>query len=251
MTFRTPALRSLAIVAVAASLAGCSAATRLSEIGEAPKMTPTGNPTQQSGYRPVSMPMPTPQIAQPAANSMWRPGARAFFKDQRAAEVGDILTVQVKITDKANLSNSTDRSRTSTESAGLPAFFGYESALSKILPEAVSASSLLSADSTSTSSGSGQLQREESVEIQMAAVVTQILPNGLMAIAGRQEVRVNHELRELTVSGIIRPEDITSGNTITSEKIAEARISYGGRGTLSDVQQPRYGQQVMDVLMPW
>lgn len=251
MTPRSFLLRSIASVAVMASLSACTAATRLSEIGDPPKMTPTASPTQQAGYRPVSMPMPTPQVTQPAANSMWRPGARAFFKDQRATEVGDILTVQVKITDKANLSNSTDRTRTASESAGLPAFFGYEAALSKILPEAISNSDLLSADSASSSSGSGAMEREETIQVQMAAVVTQILPNGLMAIAGRQEVRVNSELRELTVSGVVRPEDITSSNTITSEKIAEARISYGGRGTLSDVQQPRYGQQVMDILMPW
>lgn len=250
MSTRSTALRSIAAVAVVAGLAGCSAATRLSEVGEPPRMTASGNPTQQAGYRPVSMPMPTPQATQPAANSMWRPGARAFFKDQRATEVGDILTVQVRITDKADLSNTTDTSRTASEGAGLPSLFGFETTLAKAL--AVSdTSTLVSAESSTANSGDGSLAREETIQIQMAAVVTQVLPNGLLAIAGRQEVRVNHELRELTVSGIIRPEDITSGNTITSEKIAEARISYGGRGTLSDVQQPRWGQQVLDIVMPW
>lgn len=250
MTTRPEMLRGITVVAVVAILSGCTAATRLSEIGDPPKMTASGNPTQQAGYRPVTLPMPTPQVVQPSANSMWRPGARAFFKDQRAAEVGDIVTVLVQISDQADLSNTTDTSRTASEGAGLPSFFGLETGLAKALG-ITDTSSLVSADSTTTNSGSGALTRAETVQIQMAAVVTQILPNGLLAVAGRQEVRVNHELRELTVSGIVRPEDITSSNTITSEKIAEARISYGGRGTLSDVQQPRYGQQVLDVLMPW
>ena len=247
---RPEVLRSIAAIAVVAVLSGCTAATRLSEVGDPPKMTASGNPTQQSGYRPVSLPMPTPQVVQPAANSMWRPGARAFFKDQRAAEVGDIVTVLVQISDQANMSNTTDTSRSASEGAGLPSLFGLETGIATALGLA-DTSNLLSAESTTANSGSGALKRAETLQIQMAAVVTQILPNGLLAIAGRQEVRVNSELRELTVSGIVRPEDITSGNTITSEKIAEARISYGGRGTLTDVQTPRYGQQVLDILMPW
>lgn len=250
MTTRSELLRSITVVAIVAGLSGCNAATRLSEVGDPPRMTASGNPTQQSGYRPVTLPMPTPEVAQPAANSMWRPGARAFFKDQRAASVGDIVTVLVQITDKATLSNKTDASRSASEGAGLPNIFGLETSIAKTLGVA-DTSNLLSANSTTANSGSGSMARSEAVQIQMAAVVTQILPNGLLAIAGRQEVRVNSELRELTVSGIVRPEDISSSNTITSEKIAEARISYGGRGTLSDVQQPRYGQQVLDILMPW
>jgi flagellar L-ring protein precursor FlgH len=250
MTTRLQVLRSIAAVATVAVLSGCTAAQRLSEVGDPPKMTAPGNPTQQQGYRPVTLPMPTPQVVQPAANSMWRPGARAFFKDQRAAEVGDIVTVLVQITDKANMSNKTDTSRTASEGAGLPNIFGLETSIAKALGTA-DTSNLLSANSTTTNSGSGALQRAETVQVQLAAVVTQILPNGLLAIAGRQEVRVNSELREMTVSGIVRPEDISSSNTITSEKIAEARISYGGRGTLTDVQGPRYGQQVLDILMPW
>ncbi len=247
---RPEVLRSIAVVAVVAVLSGCTAATRLSEVGDPPRMTASGNPTQQAGYRPVSLPMPTPQVVQPAANSMWRPGARAFFKDQRAAEVGDIVTVLVQISDQADMSNTTDTSRSASEGAGLPSFFGLETGIATALGLA-DTSNLVSAESTTANSGSGALKRAETLQIQMAAVVTQILPNGLLAIAGRQEVRVNSELRELTVSGIVRPEDITSGNTITSEKIAEARISYGGRGTLTDVQTPRYGQQVLDILMPW
>lgn len=245
------ALRGGLILATAAALSACSLGQRLSEVGSPPKISGIENPVDNRGYRPVSMPMPMPQYSQPQANSLWRPGSRAFFKDQRAAQIGDILTVVVNIADKAELDNKTTRKRTAGESAGLPAMLGYEQALNKVLPQAVDASNLASLESSHTTEGDGELEREESVRVQMAAVVTQILPNGNLVIAGRQEVRVNYELRELTVSGVIRPEDISSGNTVSSEKIAEARISYGGRGTLSDLQQPRYGQQIFDIVFPF
>lgn len=247
----SPAARAAALALSAMMLAGCNTLTRISEIGQAPSLTPTDNPVRQPGYRAVTMPMPTPVAPSPSANSLWRPGARAFFKDQRASEIGDILTIVVDIGDKAKLENKTSRSRDNSETAGLPRMLGYEQSLNRILPEAISPSSLVDLSSASGSEGEGELERGEQVELTVAAVITQILPNGNLVIAGRQEVRVNHELRELTVTGVIRPEDISSGNTITSEKIAEARISYGGRGTISDVQQPRYGQQLFDIVFPF
>ncbi len=251
MTTSSVLVRVALTVAAAAALSACNMAERLSEVGKAPSLTAIENPVQNPNYRPVSMPMPAPQLAAPQHNSMWRPGARSFFKDQRAGVVGDILTVIVDIADKAELDNRTSRTRSAGESVGIPAMLGYEAALGKILPEAINPDNLASVNSDHNSSGTGALEREESVKVQMAAVITQVLPNGNLVIAGRQEVRVNYELREITVSGVIRPEDITSGNTISSEKIAEARIVYGGRGTLSDLQQPRYGQQVFDIIMPW
>ena len=78
-----------------------------------------------------------------------------------------------------------------------------------------------------------------------------VLPNGILSIVGSQEIRVNFELRDLQVSGFVRPEDISRQNEITYDKIASARVSYGGRGQISDVQQPRYGQQVLDILLPF
>ena len=110
---------------------------------------------------------------------------------------------------------------------------------------------LLTADATSSSDGKGSVQRQESLTTNIAAVVTQLLPNGNMVVEGKQEIRVNFEMRELIVAGIVRPEDIQSDNTIDSSKIAQARIAYGGHGQITDVQQPRYGQQVMDVLLPF
>ena len=237
------ALLSLACVA-----SGCSSIDRLSQIGEKPKLTAIENPTTQPGYRPVQMPMPKPEQVSYNANSLWRNGSRAFFKDQRAARVGDLLTVTVNITDKANLSNETQRSRTSKEDSGISNFIGSQTITqaNKILP-----GRLLTADSTASTDGKGSVNRQEALQTSVAAVVTQVLPNGNLVVEGKQEIRVNYEIRELIVAGIVRPEDIQSDNTIDSSKIAQARIAYGGRGQISDVQQPRYGQQVMDVLLPF
>jgi flagellar L-ring protein FlgH len=237
------------LLAVSALGGGCSAIDRLSAIGETPKLGSIDDPTAKPGYKPVQMPMPVPQAASYNPNSLWRTGSRAFFKDQRAAQVGDLLTVTVNITDKANIANETQRSRANTEDSGTTAFFGSQwltGTWAKALPGRT-----LTADSTASSDGKGSVQRQEALQTNVAAVVTQILPNGNLVVEGKQEVRVNFEIRELIVAGIVRPEDIQSDNTIDSSKIAEARIAYGGRGQISDVQQPRYGQQVLDVLLPF
>jgi flagellar L-ring protein precursor FlgH len=238
-----------ALLASSALASGCSSIDRLSQIGETPKLTAIDNPTALPGYKPVQMPMPKPEAVSYNPNSLWRNGSRAFFKDQRAARIGDILTVMVNITDKANIANETVRTRTNTEDSGITDFAG-----SKLLtgPAAsVLPGKLLTADSTASSDGKGTVQRQEALQTNVAAVVTQVLPNGNLVVEGKQEIRVNMEIRELIVAGIVRPEDIQSDNTIDSSKIAEARIAYGGRGQLSDVQQPRYGQQVLDVLLPF
>jgi flagellar L-ring protein precursor FlgH len=194
------------------------------------------------------MPMPTPQPASYSPNSLWRNGSRAFFKDQRAHQVGDILTVKVKFNDKATLENETSRSRKNLEDSEVENWFGKQKLpiLNSALP-----TKLFTADSAASSEGKGNVDRKEELSTNVAGVVTQLLPNGNMVIEGRQEVRVNFEIRELIVAGIVRPEDIESDNTIDSTKIAQARIAYGGRGQITDVQQPRYGQQVMDILLPF
>src|SRR5437879_1837480 len=228
---------------------GCSSIDRLSQIGEQPKMSAIDNPTTQPGYKPVQMPMPKPEVASYNPNSLWRNGSRAFFKDQRAHQVGDLLTVTVNITDKANIANETQRSRTAKEDSGITDFIGAQTLgaqAKKVLPGRI-----LTADSTASSDGKGSVNRQEALQTNVAAVVTQVLPNGNLVVEGKQEIRVNFEIRELIVAGIVRPEDIQSDNTIDSSKIAQARIAYGGRGQITDVQQPRYGQQVMDVLLPF
>lgn len=230
-------------------LTNCSAVDRVAGIGEQPHLSAIENPTTLPGYRPVSMPMPEPTVATYSPNSLWRSGARSFFNDQRASRVGDLVTVRVSITDSAQIANQTSRSRTANEELGGSGVIGTQ--LDSILPEGATPSAIADFDTNSTSSGQGSVNRSESLTTTVAAVVTQILPNGNMVIEGRQEVRVNFEVRELIVAGVVRPEDIDASNTIKSSKIAEARIAYGGRGQITDVQQPRYGQQLFDILMPF
>jgi flagellar L-ring protein precursor FlgH len=242
-------LATASMLVLATALGGCSSLERLSAIGERPALSAIENPTAQPGYKPVQMPMPTPQAASYSPNSLWRNGSRAFFKDQRARQVGDLLTVTVNITDKANFDNETKRSRTNKEDSGVTDFAGAKlltGNAAKVMP-----GKILTADSTAQSEGKGSVNRTEALQTSVAAVVTQLLPNGNLVVEGRQEIRVNFEVRVLIVAGIVRPEDIQSDNTIDSTKIAQARIAYGGRGQLTDVQQPRYGQQVLDVLLPF
>ncbi len=254
---RTPALAStigklVLAVACASALSACNAATRLSEVGQAPRLSTIQNPQVQAGYTPVSLPMPAPQAGAREPNSLWRAGARAFFRDQRAARVGDILTVAINIDDRAQINNQTARSRQNSESAGLPNFLGLLNRIGNLVGYAdVVPEILVELESGTNNRGTGSVQRRETIELQVAALITDVLPNGNLVIQGKQEVRVNYELRELTIAGVIRPEDIASDNRISYEKIAEARISYGGRGQIMDVQQPRYGQQLFDIIMPF
>jgi flagellar L-ring protein FlgH len=241
----------LALAASSLALGGCNAWTRLSQVGETPPLTTVQDPTAQPGYRPVSLPMPTPIVNERRANSLWQAGTRAFFKDQRAAQIGDILTILVDIDEKAKLDNETVRSRNNSEAAGIPHLLGFERQIQRILPSASDPTNLLSTNSTSSADGKGTIDRKEQVKINVAALVTQVLPNGNLVVQGKQEMRVNYEVRELQVTGVIRPQDISSTNTIGLDKLAEARVSYGGRGHITDVQQPRYGQQVLDVIMPF
>ena len=247
---KPPSMLKMLIACALAVLAGsCSSLERLRNIGEQPQLEAIQNPTTRAGYKPVQMPMPTPQPAIYQPNSLWRTGSRAFFKDQRANQVGDILTVQIKITDRAQFENETQRSRVNKENSGVDNFIGSK-AISPNSPFAPPFR-ILTADSNGSSEGKGSIDRKEELLTNLAAVVTQVLPNGNLVLEGKQEIRVNFEVRELVVAGIVRPEDIQSDNTVESTKIAEARIAYGGRGQITDVQQPRYGQQVLDVLLPF
>lgn len=251
VTLTRTAARFLAIALLGSALTACSAVERISSIGAAPILAPIQNPVAAPGYKSVSMPMPEPGSPLPMANSLWRPGSRAFFKDQRARRVGDIVTVSVNIEDTAEIDNTTTRTRSNTEDADLTNLLGYETNLGKVLPQGVTPGSMVSLGSSSNSTGVGEVERSETISLTVAAVVTQLLPNGNMVIWGHQEVRVNFEVRELTLAGVVRPEDISSSNTINHTQIAEARIAYGGRGQLTDVQQPRYGQQVLDIFLPF
>lgn len=232
-------------------LSACGMSERLSAVGKPPEMTRIENPYNQKGYRPVALPMPPQEAMNTQSNSLWQSSRQTFFKDQRAHKIGDILTVMIDIDDTADIKNKTERTRDGAETQGLPNFLGLESQLGKVLPEAVDPSKLVGMDSSSTSTGDGKIERGEEIKLKLAAMVMQVLPNGNFVIQGRQQVRVNYELRDLQLQGVIRPEDILNNNSISYDKIAEARISYGGKGNISDIQQPRYGQQVFDAVFPF
>lgn len=244
--------RLLALTLASSSLVACGASERLANIGKAPDLSPITNPQTASEYRPVSLPMPRQEAETKQANSLWSSNRQTFFKDQRARRIGDILTVTIDIADEAKLKNETERKRTSSEEAGIPALAGFEKQIeSKFLPDGADVTNLVSTDASSNHKGTGKVDRQEDVKMQLAAIVTQILPNGNLVVQGRQEVRVNYENRILELMGVIRPEDIDVNNKISYEKIAEARISYGGKGQITDVQQPRYGQQLYDIVSPF
>ena len=242
---------SFALLTCLLGLSGCGTFSNLSSVGHPPSMTPIRNPTLAPQWRPVSMPMP-PEYDVPAApNSLWRRGARAFFKDQRASRSGDIITLLVNINDAATLKDQTTLGRTGSESLGVPNLFGLEAVIPKVLGKGVSPSSLVSVSGAGNSTGTGQIQRNESVTLSLAGEITQVLPNGNLVVSARQEMRVNNELRILSVEGICRPQDITSNNTVQANQLAEARISYGGKGEVSSEQSPRVGQQILDDVVPF
>jgi flagellar L-ring protein precursor FlgH len=249
-TTRSKLARSLlGTAAMASLLANCAALDRIKQLGEPVTLTPIENPTAKPGYKPVQMPMPQPQPAVYNPNSLWRNGSRAFFNDQRAHQVGDILTVKVNINDTAQFNDQTALNRTSTEDTEITNFIGANTL--KNTPQAVLPGSVLTASGNSQMTGTGQINRSDQLITNVAAVVTQLLPNGNMVIEGKQEIRLNNEIRELIVAGVVRPEDIQSDNAIELPKVAEARLAYGGRGTLTNIQTERWGQQVADIILPF
>lgn len=248
---RTALLRSVLVLGFALSVTGCNFFSRVSEMGTGPQLSRIEDPYANPNFRPVSMPMPSPMPAERNPNSLWRAGARSFFKDQRASKVGDILTVVVEINDEAQLENSTDRSRDADENAGLPNFFGFEDDAFENIFNGIDPANIIGATSSSSNAGTGTIGRTEQIELRFAAIITQILPNGNLVIHGKQEVRVNYELREIRVDGVVRPEDISAFNEIRSDQIAEARVYYGGRGYIADAQKPRWGQELYDIVWPW
>lgn len=208
----------------------------------------------------ISVPMPEPVAFRPPeraeASGLWGGETRSFFGDRRARNIGDLLTVMIDINDQAQLRNATDRSRSSTQSVDDPVFLGYDSKIDKILPgisenDLPTGGQIIDLGSKSGSSGEGSIKRNETIKLRIAAVVIKVLPNGNFVIAGRQEVKVNYELRELRIAGMVRAVDINLDNTINYDKIAEARITYGGKGQLTAVQRPRIGDDFLEVVLPY
>ena len=232
----------------ALAIAGCG---KLDEVGRAPGFTGLEGSGQHYAMYSASLPQDVAPATPSDASSLWTGGTDSLFGDRRAARRGDILTVVIEIDDSASISNNTDRSREGEQSSGLPQFLGIPQRLDEELPEGASMAEAVETRSSSSFEGSGSVSRQEELTLRIAATVVEELPNGVLRIEGQQEVRVNFELRELIVTGYVRPIDISRQNEITYDKIAGARVSYGGRGQISDFQQPTYGQQISDILLPY
>lgn len=250
---RNKTLQVVAALSVLMTSAACTMSQfdELKNVGKPPELQAPQNPVEKADYQPISWPQPAPLTGIHTSGSLWQAGSKTFFRDTRARTVGDIMTVIVKIQDKAELDNSTERTRDSSESLDIPSVYGLQRNIRGLLNEESEGDPLLDIGSQTNTKGEGKIGRQENIETKVAAVVTQLMANGNMAIYGSQEIRVNSEVRQMTVQGIVRPEDVASDNTVDITQLAEARISYGGKGDLTSVQRPRIGQQVVDILSPF
>lgn len=236
----------------AATLLALSACDRMENVGRAPDFTPTETAPEFFAISSPGLPLTVEEPETPTSRaSLWTRGRSSLFGDIRAEKRGDILTVVIEINDRAEISNKSARSRSGSESMGVPHLFGIPQNVGENLPTGASLASAVETKSSGSHSGDGSVRRNEKLELRVAATVVDVMQNGVLKIQGTQEVRVNFELRELLVTGFVRPNDISRKNEITYDKIAAARISYGGRGQITDVQQPRYGQQVADIILPF
>lgn len=241
--------KAATLLLAAAAVSALGACSTVRETIAGPQLAPVGYP---AGLTPQTLQIqaqPAPQPASP--NSLWRTGARTFFADQRARNIGDILTVRIEIDDRAQVQNSTNRSRSNGVEAGVSNFFGLENSLGRIFPSGYDPTKMIGMNGETNSNGTGTISRSEKVSLTVAAVVTGVMPNGNLIIQARQEVRTNAELRELTVAGIVNPADISSQNTIDHTQIAEARISYGGRGDVTRMQKPPVAQRLVERFSPF
>ena len=228
------------------------AGPKLTDMNHAPlAASMTTSPTVIASSTPNNLAPGATAAPNATANSLWRPGARAFFIDQRASKPGDILTVVININDTAKLTNQTQMQRQNATTGSIKNALGLETLAAKILPKGYDPANAINQSGSTNSAGTGSLNRQEQISLTVAAVVTGVLPNGNLIIQGSQEVRTNGELRQLTVAGIVRPEDISSANTIQHTQIAEARISYGGQGDLTRVNKTPWGQALAEQFSPF
>ena len=228
-----------------------AACGRSRAIGKAPEFTPSVSGAEHAAMMSPGLPLRSEKRRTLEQASLWSGGRQSLLGDRRALARGDILTVVIEIDDKAEISNSSSRSRSGSESLQIPHLFGIPQRINQNMPAGASLDNAVSLGSDSSSKGDGKVSRKEKLTLRVAATITNVLPNGVLSISGSQEVRVNFEMRELLVSGFVRPADISRQNEITYDKIASARVSYGGRGQITDVQQPRYGQQALDAALPF
>ncbi len=235
---------ALSLTLAATTLGGCS-------YRDHPEHTPIAQTLSNAAQNPI---VPTTvAIARPAERSpgsLWRAGAKDFFKDSRATHVGDIVTVLISESSQAEVDANTETTKTHNGSSGITNLLNLtDRMVNRGLT--LGTTGLIDTDSNRTFNGEATTDRSDSLTARIAAVVTQVLPNGYLVIQGSREVMVNYEMQEMRIQGIVRPEDITSTNTINSEKIAEARISYAGRGMVDQVQEPQPGVRFLDKWMPF
>lgn len=224
---------------------------RMDHIGKPPSFTPQTESPEHVAMLWPGLPLHTQSQRNVDQASLWSGGRQSLLGDRRAVEKGDILTVVIEIDEKAEISNDTSRSRSGSETLGIPNLVGVPQRINEKLPTGATLDDAVEINSSSSSGGAGKVTRKEKLTLRVAATVVDVLPNGVLSISGSQELRVNFEMRELLVSGFVRPGDISRQNEITYDKIASARVSYGGRGQITDVQQPRIGQQVLDAILPF
>lgn len=239
----------LKFLALISGLSACGGGA--AHIGKAPDFTDSKGTLEHSAMIAPTLPVSLDQPLAPQQASLWSKNRNSLLGDRRAVARGDILTVVIEINEKAEISNKTSRSRSGSESLSVPSLFGIPQRIDEKLPAGASMSEAVGISSSSDAIGDGAVRRNEKLELRIAATITEVLPNGVLFLAGSQEVRVNFEMRELSITGFVRPADISRQNEITYDKIASARISYGGRGQITDVQQPRVGQQILQNILPF
>lgn len=242
-------MKKAAIAMAFAWISACSS----TEIGREPELTPINATADRNAMVTYGLPqaISSAPVGPGATASLWTGDRGSLLGERRAMERGDILTVVIEIDDRAEISNSSDRSRSASQNLAVPQLFGLPQRIDTRAPDGASLANAVSVNSQSSANGDGAVRRNERLTLRVAATIMDVLPNGVLSVAGQQEVRVNFEVRELMVSGFVRPNDITRQNEITYDKIASARISYGGRGQISDMQQPRYGQQALENILPF
>lgn len=234
-----------------AALLTVSACERLEHVGKAPEFTPSTNSQEHFAMMNTPVPLSIDAPKQYEQASLWSKQRHSLLGDRRAVRRGDILTVVIEIDEEAKISNQTSRGRSGSDEMSIPQLFGAPQRIERSLPSGATLDPIVDTTSKSSSTGNGAVKRSEELMLRVAATVVDVLPNGVLSISGSQEVRVNFEMRELLVSGFVRPEDVSRKNEVTYDKIASARVSYGGRGQITDVQQPRIGQQILDAVLPF
>ncbi|WP_114964766.1 flagellar basal body L-ring protein FlgH [Alkalilacustris brevis] len=241
-------MHRFAILVLCLFTLGCE---RLDRIGQAPGFNPVEATAQHHAMHSIPLPERAGDRRPTDTASIWSAGQKSLLGDRRASRRGDILTVVIEIDDRAEMSNNSARARTGSESMSVSSLFGLPQRVDRHLPDGASMGDAVATSGAGSFSGDGAIRRNERLTLRVATTIVEQLPNGVLRIEGTQEVRVNQELRELVVTGYVRPEDISRRNEITYDKIAGARIAYGGRGLISDVQRPRWGQDMADIVLPF